>query len=126
MSGFWVVRVGLSGVALILTEGCVSDHTLEDNVIPSVGATQPDGGASGAVAAAAACDRMKTARSGAATKLGCDAPKDECPALLLLAGSVVCDEFTGGSIAACEAAIGRYGKCSDFDTKPCVVTPIST
>lgn len=125
MSRFWAARVGVPA-ALLVAEGCVSDHTVEDTVTPSIGATQPDGGSSGPVGAPAACDRIKSARSAARAKLGCDAPKDECPNLLLLAGSIPCDDFTGGSIAACEAAIGAYGKCSDFDTKPCVVTPVST
>ncbi len=126
MSRFWAVRVGISAVALLVVEGCVSDHALEDDVEPSVGVIQPEGGSSEPVAASAACERIESARSGAAAKLGCDTPEDSCPALLLLAGSIPCDDFTGGSIAACEAAIGAYRKCSDFDTKPCVVTPVST
>lgn len=112
-------------MALLVPPACVSDHAVEDDVVPSPGAVQPDGGSLANVAAAVACDRLKSARSGAATKLGCDTPKDECPGLLLLAGSTPCDEYTGGSVSACEGWIGGYEKCSDFSTKPCVVTPVS-
>ena len=110
---------------LFVVAACVSDHTVEDDVVPKPGAVQPEGGASPNVRAATACEKIKNARSAAATKLGCDAPKDECPALLFLAGSTPCDEYVGGSIDACAAKISSYVTCTDFDTKPCVVTPIA-
>jgi hypothetical protein len=103
---------------------CVSEHTVEDDVRPAPGAVQPDGGGGASVPVAAACERLVTARSDTASKLGCDLPKADCPGYLLVAGSVPCDEFTGGSVGACEARISAYEKCADFSAKPCVVTPV--
>jgi len=124
MAFFRAARVGTAVVVLSLAPACVSDPTVQNDVVPRPGATQPDGSSAPNLGAAAACDKIKTARSAAATKLGCDAPKGECPGLLLVAGSVPCDEYTGGSVGACESMIQSYATCSDFDTKPCVVTPV--
>jgi hypothetical protein len=113
----------LAATCLAMLNACVSDHDVEDYVPASTGLVQPDGKAGGAIAAAEACERLKTARSSAAAKLGCDDPNDSCPSYLLVLGSIACSEFEEGPVAACEAVIDRYERCSDFDTKPCVVTP---
>src|SRR5689334_18596221 len=110
--------------ALPGVSACVSDPPVEDTVPSQPGLTQPDGAAGAALTAAVACEKLKTARKGAADKLGCDAPADQCPNFLFLGGSVPCDQYAEGSVNACVAAIGDYRACSDFSDKPCAVSAV--
>jgi len=105
--------------------GCVSDHTVEADVQANRGIVQPGEGGGTKLAAADACGRIKSARTAAATKLGCDDPGDVCPNYLLVAGSVPCAEYAEGSVDACVAVIERYKSCNDLSAKACVVTPVS-
>jgi hypothetical protein len=107
-----------------LATGCISDHALENDVPASPGIVQPDGSSGAKLAAAEACQRIKTARASAATKLGCDDRGDQCPGFLFIAGSMPCAEYTEGSVDACVAVIAGYASCKDFSEKACVVTPV--
>lgn len=121
-----LVVLGTTTASLLGLSSCVSDPAVEDTVASKPGLIQPDGSSGSPLSAAAACEKLKVARSQAADKLGCDAPADECPRYLYLAGSIPCDEYTEGSVNACVAAIGTYETCSDFSAKPCAVTAIGS
>jgi len=118
-------RLRSTCLGLWLVSGCVSDHTVEADVPSSPGAVQPGGATGDKVAAADACLRIKNARAKAAASLGCDDPGDQCPEYLYVAGSTPCDQYTGSSLDACEAVIGKYESCDDFSTRPCIVTAVA-
>jgi hypothetical protein len=112
-------------LSLWLAGGCISDHTVESDVPAAPGIVQPETNGMTQFTATEACGRIKEARAAVATKLGCDDPADRCPDYLRLAGSVPCDQYVASTVDACEQVIEKYVSCSDFSTKPCVVTPIA-
>jgi hypothetical protein len=112
-------------LALGLSSGCISDHTVEADVRAAPGLVQPGASGGNKLATADACERLTSARAAAATKLGCDDPADQCPGYLRVAGSVPCDEVVASSVEACQALIEKYASCRDFNAKPCSVTAVS-
>lgn len=115
----------MTHLALWLVSGCVTDHTVENDVPAAPGLVQPEASGVGALGSAEACSRIGSARGATSAKLGCDMPAVDCPAYLFPAGSLPCDEYYAGSVEACEAVIAKYDTCADFSTKACVVTPIA-
>lgn len=117
-----VVAVALSSVA---TTACVSDPKVEDYAPPSAGAHQPSGDGVATLSATEACTQLVSAETASRAKLACTAsPSEQCPAHLAVAGALPCGLYDASTVAACVSEIGKYAACSDFDTKPCIVTAV--
>lgn len=117
-----VVGVAFSSVAIT---ACVSDPKVEDYAPPSAGAHQPSGDGVATLSVAEACTRLVNAETTTRQKLACTAsPSPQCPAHLAVAGALPCGLYDASTVTACVSEIGKYAACSDFDTKPCIVTAV--
>ena len=114
------------GLSCAAPTACVSDPNIENDVPAEPGAKQPsaDGGAT--LNFGAACSELADAEKAERSKLGCKVVTRACPAYVAVAGALPCDLYVESTVAACVAAIRHYGACSDFDTKPCVVTAVAS
>jgi hypothetical protein len=119
-------RIIVSGVlvAALGVAGCVTDPEVEDDVIPPTGATQPAGGGV-TVTAEAACQALAEAETTARDRLGCEERTISCPGHVYLAGATPCAEYDEASVEACTDAMAGYRACSDFGTRPCIVTLVA-
>jgi hypothetical protein len=115
-----------ASAVLVLATSCVDEVKTEPDVPAAPGATQPEGNGK-SVSASEACDQLEAAESKARSDLDCDpSPSPACPGRLRLAGSFVCAEVDQGSVEACVSAIADYSTCGEFDSRPCVVTVLSS
>ncbi|HEX7669472.1 MAG TPA: hypothetical protein VF395_07815 [Polyangiaceae bacterium] len=114
--------------AIFVAPACVSDPSVEDDVPARSGAHQPAASGDDPVPAAAACERVLVAEKAARDSLDCKprTPAPTCPIYLSIAGTRPCDSYEGSTVSVCEAEIAKYTTCSDFDTRPCVVTAVAS
>lgn len=127
----WIMRLGSwraawleLGLGFWLAAGCVSDPVVEDDVPAPEGAVQPESTSSRVVSAIEACDTLMAAEDETRQRLACALPdaRPDCPAYLRVAGALPCDDVREDTVEACVAIVGGYTACSDFDTRPCIVT----
>jgi hypothetical protein len=110
-------------VALGVASACSSEIGVEDTVPAQPGIVMPEGGGS-AIDESAACERLLSALSDARSKLKCPAETAECPGYIRPAGSQACLQYDEATVAGCERVIGAYTRCSDFDSRRCIVSAL--
>jgi hypothetical protein len=109
--------------ALGVASACSSEIGVEDTVPAQPGIVMPEGGGS-PIDESVACDRLVSALSDARSKLKCPAQTVECPDYIRPAGSQACLRYDEATVAACERVIGAYTRCSDFDSRRCIVSTL--
>jgi hypothetical protein len=110
-------------VALGVASACSSEIGVEDTVPAQPGIVMPEGGGS-PIDESAACERLLDALSDARSKLKCPAETAECPNYVRPAGSQACLQYDEATVAGCESVIGAYTRCSDFDSRRCIVSAL--
>ena len=115
--------VGTTLVALGVGSACSSQVGVEDTVPAQPGIVMPDGGGA-AIDESAACERLASALSDARSKLKCPAETAECPGYVRPAGSQACLQYDEATVAACERVIGTYTRCTEFDSRRCIVSAL--
>jgi hypothetical protein len=110
-------------VALGAASACSSEIGVEDTVPAQPGIVMPEGGGS-PIDESDACERLVSALSDARTKLKCPAQTAECPDYIRPAGNQACLRYDEATVAGCERVIGAYTRCSDFDSRRCIVSAL--
>jgi hypothetical protein len=110
-------------VALGVVSACSSEIGVEDTIPAEPGIVMPDGGGS-PIDESAACARLLSALEDARTKLKCPAETAVCPTLVRPAGSQACLQYDEATVEGCESVVGRYTRCSDFDSRRCIVSAL--
>jgi len=118
LAGF-TIQFLVAGIAA----ACGSDVGLEDTVPAQPGFSMPDGGGA-PITEEAACGRIKSALDETRDRLKCPAVETVCPGYIRPGTSAACLEYDEATVAACEAKIRAYGRCSDFDQHRCIVSAI--
>jgi hypothetical protein len=118
MRAFWCAL----GVLAAQT-GCGSSSDTKDTVPARPGFQMPEGG-SARLGEAEACTELSQALSGSAQRLGCSAAPVSCPSYVRPAGGEGCFEYDDASVKACVNAVKGYTRCTDFETKRCIVSAI--
>jgi hypothetical protein len=114
----WTVVVG---AVLIASGACTGVKDDQPAIAARPGATQ-QGGKGSPVEEDAACSRIRDAEEDKRRNLNCpDLGRPRCPEYVRPAGGG-CWTYAEGSVSACEAKIGSYVACADFDDQPCILT----
>jgi hypothetical protein len=114
----WTV---LAGAVLITPGACTGVKNDQPAVAARPGATQ-EGGKGSPVDEDATCARIRKSEEDKRRSLNCpDLERPRCPDYVRPAGGG-CWTYAEESVSACEAKIGSYVACADFDDQPCIVT----
>jgi hypothetical protein len=117
-------RVSAGAVmALGVASACSSEIGIEDTVPAQPGIVMPEGGGA-PIDESAACERLLGALEDARSKLKCPAEPATCPDYIRPAGGQACLQYDETTVAGCESVIGAYKRCSDFDSRRCIVSAL--
>jgi hypothetical protein len=110
-------------MALGVASACSSEIGIEDTVPAQPGIVMPEGGGA-PIDESAACGRLISALEDARSKLKCPAETATCPDYVRPAGGQACLQYDEATVAGCESVIGAYKRCSDFDSRRCIVSAL--
>lgn len=121
----WSRVLCVSSTVVAVAVACSDEVGTGDNQPAPPGAIQPDA-SGGVLNEAEACQMLLAAIQDRASTppLDCDVSELTCPELIRTAGSQACLQFDEGSVTACVGVVESYELCTDFETKPCIVTAL--
>jgi hypothetical protein len=109
------------GFAALAFASCSDSFEKAKPVPAKPGIVQPDSGGN-LLGEDEACQRVTAAEEARRRSLMCNALSHAaCPVYVRPAGTG-CWRYSESSVAACEAAIGDFTSCLDFDEHRCVIT----